>query len=261
MFQRPFQGILDGYIAGRIDEKEFLKKSEYFKRWGFDYNLYKPILDFAREEKIPLVALNIRREIVAKVSKSGLDSLSDEEKREIPQQMDFSDNEYRDRLMKVFKMHQNTKDRNFDFFYQSQILWDESMAQSIDEFLKRILIIRLLCLRGSGHIQYGSGIPKRTFRRNGHEYAVILNDDDTAKNIADYIFYPQSMEGVTAPKLMVSLKEEHGTVIIEGFSENSVSEKAGLKAGDMILSIDSELIDRVEDMKIHLFYKKKGGHG
>ena len=61
--------------------------------------------------------------------------------------MDFSDNEYRDRLMKVFKMHQNTKDRNFDFFYQSQILWDESMAQSIDEFLKRILIIRLLCLR------------------------------------------------------------------------------------------------------------------
>ena len=66
------------------------------------------------------------------------------------------------------------------------------------------------------------------------------------------------MEGVTAPKLMVSLKEEHGTVIIEGFSENSVSEKAGLKAGDMILSIDSELIDRVEDMKIHLFYKKKG---
>ena len=75
----------------------------------FDYNLYKPILDFAREEKVPLVALNIRREIVAKVSKSGLDSLSDEEKKEIPQQMDFSDNEYRDRLMKVFKMHQNSK--------------------------------------------------------------------------------------------------------------------------------------------------------
>ena len=140
MFQRPFQGVLDDYTAGRISEKEFLKKSEYFKRWVFDYNLYKPILDFAREEKIPLVALNIRREIVAKVSKSGLDSLSDEEKKEIPQQMDFSDNEYRDRLMKVFKMHQNSKDRNFDFFYQSQILWDESMAQSIDEFLRRIRI-------------------------------------------------------------------------------------------------------------------------
>lgn len=262
MFQLPFQGVLDDYTAGRISEKEFLKKSEYFKRWVFDYNLYKPILDFARREKIPLVALNIRREIVAKVSKSGLDSLSDEEKKEIPQQMDFSDNEYRDRLMKVFKMHQNSKDRNFDFFYQSQVLWDESMAQSIDEFFKKNQDFQqngqFVVIAGGGHIQYGSGIPKRTFRKNGYEYAVILNDANMERNIADYIFYPQLMEGITSPKLMVSLKEEDGSVTIEGFSENSVSEKAGLKTGDIILSIDSESIGSVEDMKIHLFYKKKG---
>ncbi|MCC6347002.1 MAG: ChaN family lipoprotein, partial [Nitrospirales bacterium] len=48
MFQTPCQKVLDDYIAGKIDEKEFLKKSEYFKRWTFDYRLYKPILDFAR---------------------------------------------------------------------------------------------------------------------------------------------------------------------------------------------------------------------
>ncbi|MCX5717883.1 MAG: ChaN family lipoprotein, partial [Nitrospirae bacterium] len=262
MFQRPFQGALDDYIAGRISEKEFLKKSEYFKRWAYDYNLYKPILDFAREEKIPVVALNIRREIVDKVSKSGPDSLSDEEKKEIPQQMDFSDNEYRDRLMEVFKMHQNSKDRNFDFFYQSQILWDESMAQSINEFFKKNQDFQqngqFVVIAGGGHIQYGSGIPKRTFRRNGYEYAVILNDANTERNIADYIFYPSLLRGVTAPKLMVFLKEEQGRVIIEGFPENSVSEKAGLKAGDVILSLDSEPIGSVEDMKIHLFYKKKG---
>jgi len=258
MFQMPFQGILNGYIAGRISEKEFLKKSEYFKRWGFDYNLYKPILDFAREEKIPLVALNIRREIVAKVSKSGLDSLSEEEKKEMPRQMDFSDNEYRDRLTKVFKMHKNAKERNFDFFYQSQVLWDETMSMSIDEFLKKNPDYQIVVLAGSGHIQYGSGIPKRVFRRNGYDYAVVLNDADIEKTIGDYIIFPGTLEGVTAPKLMVSLREEKGRVVIEGFSENSVSEKAGLKAGDMILSIDSELIDSVEDVRIHLFYKKKG---
>jgi uncharacterized iron-regulated protein len=262
MFQVPFQGVLDDYIAGRISEKEFLKKSEYFKRWGYDYNLYKPILDFAREEKIPVVALNIRRELVDKVSKSGLDSLSDEEKKEIPQQMDFSDNEYRDRLMKVFKMHRNSKDGNFDFFYQSQILWDESMAQSIDEFFKKNQDFRqngqFVVIAGAGHIQYGSGIPRRTFRRNGYEYAIILSDANTERNIADYIFYPSLLRGVTAPKLMVSLKEEQRRVVIEEFPENSVSEKAGLKAGDVILSLDSEPIGSVEDMKIHLFYKKKG---
>ena len=89
MFQRPFQGALDDYIAGRISEKEFLKKSEYFKRWAFDYNLYKPILDFAREEKIPVVALNIRREIIDKVSKSGLVSLSGAEKKKYPSRWTF----------------------------------------------------------------------------------------------------------------------------------------------------------------------------
>ncbi|MDP3259390.1 MAG: ChaN family lipoprotein [Thermodesulfovibrionales bacterium] len=180
----------------------------------------------------------------------------------MPQQMDFSDNEYRDRLMKVFKTHQNSKDRDFDFFYQSQILWDENMAQSIDEFFKKYQDFQqngqFVVIAGGGHIQYGSGIPKRTFRRNGYEYAVILNDANMERNIADYIFYPQSMEGITSPKLMVSLKEEDGWLMIEGFPENSVSEKAGLKTGDIILSIDSESIGSVEDMKIHLFYKKKG---
>ncbi|HSB32377.1 MAG TPA: ChaN family lipoprotein, partial [Candidatus Sulfobium mesophilum] len=137
MFQRPFQKTLDDYIKGAIDEREFLKNTEYFKRWGFDYNLYKPILDFARTKKIPVVALNLRREITEKVSKGGMDSLSEEERKEIPQQMDFSDGEYRDQLKEVFEQHKSTGERDFDFFYESQVLWDETMAMSIDEYLRK----------------------------------------------------------------------------------------------------------------------------
>jgi len=96
MFQQPFQQVLDDYVSGAIGEREFLKKSEYFSRWVSDFNLYKPILDFARTEKIPIVALNVRREIIDKVAKSGKDSLSIDEKKEIPQQLDLSDDAYRD---------------------------------------------------------------------------------------------------------------------------------------------------------------------
>ena len=102
MFQRPFQKALDDYISGAIDERAFLKRSEYFKRWGFDYNLYKPILDFARAEKIPVVALNLRGEITERSRRSGMDSLTAEEKKELPAELDFSDTEYRDRLKQVF---------------------------------------------------------------------------------------------------------------------------------------------------------------
>jgi uncharacterized iron-regulated protein len=258
MFQRPFQKSLDDYIAGRIDEREFLKRSEYFKRWGFDYNLYKPILDFAVQEKIPVVALNIQREIVDKVSRGGIDSLSEMEKKEIPSQMDFSDNEYRDRLREVFLRHNNSGEKNFDFFYQSQILWDETMSMSVDEFLRKNPDYQMVVLAGGGHIQYGSGIPKRTFRRNGYDYAIILNDVDIEMDIAHYIIFPKPMDGIMSPKLMVLLREMHGMVSIEGFPENSISEKAGLKEGDIIISLDNIAIKSVDDVRIHLFYKKNG---
>ena len=166
MFQRPFQKDVDEYIQGAIDERTFLRRTEYFKRWVFDYNLYKPILDFARENKIPVVALNQRKEITDKVSRSGLDSLTEEERKDVPQQMDFSDSGYRDRLETVFSQHKARSGKDFDFFYQAQVLWDETMAMSVDEFLRKNPDYRMVVIAGGGHVAYGSGIPKRAFRRN-----------------------------------------------------------------------------------------------
>ncbi|HUI67950.1 MAG TPA: ChaN family lipoprotein [Nitrospirota bacterium] len=257
MFQRPFQKTLDDYIKGAIDEREFLKNTEYFKRWGFDYNLYKPILDFARAKKIPVVALNLRREITDKVSKGGIDSLSAEEKKEIPQQMDFSDSDYRDQLKEVFEQHKSLGERDFDYFYESQVLWDETMAMSIDEYLRKNPDHRMVVLAGGGHISYGFGIPKRAFRRNGYAYTIILNDGALVKDIAHYLVFPQPLDGVTAPKIMALLSEKDGKITITGFPNDSVSEKAGIKVGDTLVSLDGIPISTIEDIKLFLFYKKK----
>lgn len=255
MFQRPFQKVLDEYINGRMGEREFLKETEYFKRWGFDYNLYKPILDFAKEQVIPIVALNLRREITEKVSKGGIDSLTEEERKEIPADLDFSDNEYRERLKEVFKQH---KLNNFDYFYQAQILWDETMAMSIDEFLKDHPDYQMIVLAGGGHIAYGSGIPKRVFRRNGLDYGIVLIDAEPERGIADFIIYPDPLEGVTAPRLMVSLKEDQKGLRVIDLPEESISRKAGIKKGDVIVKIDDTPISRIEDLRLLLFYKKPG---
>jgi aminopeptidase N len=257
MFQRPFQKTLDEYINGSIDEREFLRKAEYFKRWSFDYNLYKPILDFARAEKIPVVALNLRKEITDKVSKTGMDSLSDEERKDVPAQMDFSDTEYRGRLQQVFSQHKGSADRSFDFFYQSQILWDESMARSIDEYLRANPDRRMVVVAGLGHIAFGSGIPNRTFRRNGAAYATVLSDSEAEPGIADYVVFPQALEGMTPPKIMAMLKEEGARVSITGFPDGSVSKKAGIRVGDIVVAIDNAPVRSVDDIKIALFYKKK----
>ena len=258
MFQKPFQKPLDDYIEGRIDERELLKKTQYFKRWGFDYNLYRPILEFARSERMPVVALNMRQEIVDKVFQGGIDSLSEEEKALIPSRMDFSDDAYRERLEKIFQEHQDFGGGNFNFFYQAQILWDETMSESIDEFLKAHPSDHMVVLAGNGHLAYGSGIPKRTARRNGYDHAIILNDADLEKDIADYVLFPKTMPGVPSPKLMVLLKEKGGKVEIAGFPSGSNSEKAGMKVGDTILSIDHTPVRDIDDVKSDLLFKKKG---
>jgi aminopeptidase N len=258
MFQSPFQGAVDDYIAGRIGEREFLKKTEYFKRWRFDYNLYRPILQFARGEKIPVAALNIRTEIVEKVARHGLDSLSEEERKFIPRQMDFSDEAYRDRLREIFREHKDFPGRNFDFFYQAQILWDESMAESIDSFLKTNPDHQMVVLAGAGHLAFGSGIPRRTARRNGLKYAILLNDAELARDVADYVVYPGAMAMEGSPKLMVFLGEEKGQVVIQGFSAGSVSEKAGLQKGDIILSLDQNAVHQIDDVRLDLLFKKRG---
>ncbi|OGW49978.1 MAG: hypothetical protein A2078_02900, partial [Nitrospirae bacterium GWC2_57_9] len=256
MFQRPFQKVLDDYVAGVIDERAFLKGTEYFKRWVFDYNLYKPILDFAREKRIPVIALNQRKEITEKVSKSGLDALTDEERKDLPQQMDFSDTPYRERLKAVFDQHKGSAERNFDFFYQAQVLWDETMALSLDEFIRKNPDHRVAVIAGGGHIAYGSGIPKRAFRRNALPYFIVLNDGDVDRDIAHYLIMPEPLDGVSAPKLMAALMAENGQVRVIDLPEDSVSRKAGIRTGDRILSLDNQKVESVEDIKLFLFYKK-----
>ncbi len=260
MFQRPFQPVLDAYIGGTIDEREFLKRTEYFKRWVFDFTLYKPILDYARQERIPVIALNARREITEKVSRSGVESLSEEDKKEIPSQMDLSDEAYRNRLKDVFKMHSGSK--NFEFFLQSQVLWDETMAESIDRYFSDNPDFRkdgtMIVIAGAGHLTYGSGIPKRAFRRNGLDYTIIVSDTTVDREIADYILFPKALEEPASPKLGVLLKEEGDRVVITGFPPESPSEKAGLAAGDVITALDGDAVEAVEDMRLHLFYRKKG---
>ena len=258
MFQKPYQEALDDYVTHKIDEKTFLKKTEYFKRWVFDYNLYREILLFARENRIPVIALNIKKEIVDKVAKEGLQSLKEDEIKHLPAGLDLSDSVYRERLRTFFARHAGSANKNFDFFFQSQVLWDESMAHNLDDFIKKNPDYQMVVMAGGGHMMFGSGIPRRAHRMNKRSYAVILNGDDVEKDVADFVLYPQSVVFPESPKLGVMLKEEGGELLVTGFSPGSVAENAGLKTEDVVLSVDNEKISSVEDLKLILFYKKKG---
>jgi aminopeptidase N len=258
MFEKPFQQFINDYLSGNIDERQFLKKTEYFKRWGLDYRLYRPIINFAKENKIPVIALNAESEIVKKVSENGLQSLTDEERSTIPDEMDFSESQYRTLLREIFKFHPGSEEKDFNLFYQVQILWDETMAESIYEFVKGNPDFQMVVLAGNGHLLYGFGIPKKTYRRTGLQYSIILNDEEDGDDVADFLLFPEVLEAPESPKLGILVDKDSEEVKINDFSEESIAKISGLKKGDTILSFDNNPIGSIEDLKINLLYKEKG---
>jgi uncharacterized iron-regulated protein len=256
-FQQPFQQFLDDYISGSITEKEFLKSTEYYSRWRFDYRLYRPILSYAREHRIPIIALNISKEITSKVGKSGLESLTVEERARIPREIDRSDSDYRRRLSEVLEMHPTL---NFDNFFEAQLLWDEGMAERAANYLKENPENRLILLAGSGHLAYGSGIPKRLSRRIEHDSAIVLNGIDfgVAPDVADYILIPEPVELPPQGLLGVYMSETPEGVTVNAFSEISAAKDDGMKKGDQILSLDGEPVSTSADVKLALLDKLPG---
>ena len=198
MVKRPFQKWLDGYIAGEVDEETLLEGTEWKRRWGFDFTLYRPILAYAREHGIPLVALNIKDEITRKVAREGLDSLSSEDRARVPE-IDFDDAEHRAMVKAVYDKHMGGGKMTFENFYTAQLLWDETMATEVANVMNGAQAPRtMVVLAGAGHVQYQFGIPKRAARRGASPFKtivpVLLDRADepiaamAANGVADYLW-------------------------------------------------------------------------
>ena len=259
MFQKSFQKAINDYLSGTINEKEFLKITQYFRRWQYDYNQYREIIEYARAKNIPVIALNIWAEIVKRVAADGLDALTDLEKAEIPADMDMSDEDYRERLEEIFESHKELGSRDFNNFYQAQILWDETMAHSIDAFLNRNPDYQMVVLAGAGHIVYGSGIPKRAFRLNGKEYVTLVPGTGVPnEDSGDFVLFPEHISPPNTIKLGVVLKKMNGKVQILEIQPASIGEKAGIEKDDIIISVDDWKIEDVDDLRIYMFDKKQG---
>jgi uncharacterized iron-regulated protein len=260
-FQTPFQPYLDAYIAGRLDEKAFLDKTEYYRRWKFDYRLYRPILDYAREHRIPLIALNMPREITEKVARSGISGLPPAERAMIPQDLDRSDARYRQRIQEIFEQHPNKDQRDFEHFLEAQLLWDEGMADTAARYLKAHPRARMVILAGSGHLIYGSGIPTRLARRlDGARIAVVLNgiNDTLEPDMADYVLLSRPVELPQPGRLGIYMKDADGGVTVSAFSKDSAAQAEGVEKGDRILAIDGTRIHSSADVRLALLDKLPG---
>ncbi|MCP4500399.1 MAG: ChaN family lipoprotein [Deltaproteobacteria bacterium] len=200
------QEVLDSFNEGKLDEDTLEAALEWEESWGHDYNAYKSIFLAAREEKVPLFALNVPRDWVRLVSKTPLEKLSQQEREMLPT-MDLSDPLHRRGIIEFFeKHHPKTGRKNaVDGFYRVQVLWDDGMAENAF----RLLSYRnpedaststnegqalLVGIAGSGHLSQYRAIPDRLARRLGASTAqadkvltlvpLMVDDDEDPLQVA-----------------------------------------------------------------------------
>ncbi|MEO8024946.1 MAG: ChaN family lipoprotein [Bryobacteraceae bacterium] len=258
-FQQPFQAQVDDYIAGRTSEHEFLRATQYFQNWGYDYRLYAPIFRFARDQRIPVRALNVPKALASAVAKVGISGLSEQQRAYLPKEIGPTDEAYKNRLRKAFEAHGPAKPGAFDHFVEAQTVWDEGMAESAAAYLNANAGRRMVILAGSGHVAFGLGIAGRLERRTKATYALVLSGgDELEPHMADYLLLTIKKNLPPAGVLGVSLEDKDGECRIRSLSPGGPAEKAGLKKGDAITDLGGQAVKVVADTRLILWDKKPG---
>jgi uncharacterized iron-regulated protein len=134
MFERDVQPALDDYLAGRIDEPEFLKSSRPWSNYKQDY---RPLVELAKAKGWPVVAGNAPRPLASRIAREGLaaaEALPPEERPRLAAELSCGPGPYRDKFLEQMKgMAGHTGGAAFDLerAYQSQCAKDETMAESV----------------------------------------------------------------------------------------------------------------------------------
>jgi uncharacterized iron-regulated protein len=258
-FQYPFQAHIDDYLAGRITEAEMLERTGYFERWRFDYRLYRPIVEYAKANGLPLLALNAPAELTRRIGDVGMAALSDALRAQLPREYDRSDVAYEARLRVFFEQHP-AGSRRFENFLDVMLTWDETMAEQAAKYLGEHPGRRMVIMAGSGHVAYRSGIPNRLERRIGEPGSVLLVDweplEDTAA--ADYIVLSEPRELPPQGLLGAFLEGNEDGVRIVELSEQSAIGGAGIAKDDILLSIDGRAVDSFAAVKLALLDRTPG---
>jgi uncharacterized iron-regulated protein len=255
MFPRRVQPALDRWVAGGIDEAEFLRATEWREVWSFDPELYLPIFHFARMNRIPLVAVNVERSLVQAVSEQGFAAIPVSEREGVSEPTPASA-AYEAMLLESWHDHVPpdqqrdaslmSQDPEFRRFVESQLVWDRAMAQGIDDVARQRPGTLIVGLMGSGHVIHGWGVSHQ-LQQMGAEAPVSLlpwdREADCAKlvsGIADAVFgvaAPSRAAAVARPRLGITLEPAESGVRVGEITAGSIAERSRLRKGDVIIEV------------------------
>lgn len=197
MFERDVQTVVDEYLKDLITEKKFLDDSRPWNNYKTDY---RPLVEFAKQNNLPVIAANAPRRYVNMVSRTGRESLkqlSPDAKRWLaPLPYAFASETYAakfDALMGNMKSGTNAPSK----MLEAQALWDATMAFSIAEQTKKEKNALVVHLNGSFHTENRLGTAEQLLKINPKTKILVVTmryEDDFTKfdkakheNLGDFV--------------------------------------------------------------------------
>jgi uncharacterized iron-regulated protein len=175
MFTADSQQHLDDWTRGKLEEKDFV--AIYSRNWSYDWRLYRDIFIFARDNHIPMIALNVPKPIIAKVVRQGAKTLTESERKDLPGGpwiLNPRQGEYLRRIRgQVFGNRPSPiPTANFD---EAQALRNQAMAYSIARFRKQTPERKVVVIAGTWH-SIKNGAPESLKEYSSSTSEVVLPD-------------------------------------------------------------------------------------
>jgi uncharacterized iron-regulated protein len=208
MFSWDGQAGLDRYVADpSLTRADFLRESHWEENWGGAFEDYEPLVAFARDRHLAMLALNPPRPLVRLVASKGMAQALGvpEMARWGMQDESFpEDAAYHEMIVKPLRQcHGGLSDQDYERMYEASVFRDEGMAKTIAERLRvpGQTSGPVVSYTGGGHIQYQLPVPNRVLRRAEKpvkQTSIYLTAFDPARadeigaylrdGIADYIW-------------------------------------------------------------------------
>ncbi|NLS14529.1 ChaN family lipoprotein [Vibrio sp. SM6] len=171
-FSREAQHALDQYLSGQIGETPFINLTQAWPNYASDY---RPLIEYAKQHQIPVIAANAPNTIVRCIARYGLayrHHLPHEEQKWIAKHVDVSSSPYKSRFTELmfFGNAEHTERQ-----YAAQKTWDDTMAESIVTHLANASATQIIHYAGAFHVEQGQGIAATIRKLNPSLTVAILS--------------------------------------------------------------------------------------
>lgn len=155
-FSRDKQIVVDQYLDSEIGERAFLKKANAWPNYKASY---RPLVEFAKQHELPIVAANAPADLVRCIGRQGesyMPKLNSQQRKQLADDIFMNNDAYQVAFQKVMhspstpsiKTKQKTAMSNS---YLAQLSRDNTMAESIIEAMKQYPKYQLIHVNGAFH--------------------------------------------------------------------------------------------------------------